>query len=78
MLLPLFKPLLASPNLGEEFSTRISLKVFHCPHDGHLPIHFGDSWPQLEHTNAILSFAIVGTKVIHFKEIKEIKGVKGS
>jgi len=38
--------------------TRISLKVFHCPHAGHLPIHFGDSCPQLEQTYAILSFAM--------------------
>ena len=37
----------------------ISLKVFHCPHEGHLPIHFADSCPQLEHTYAILSFAII-------------------
>ena len=59
----LFRPLLASPNLGEELSTRISLKVFHCPHEGHLPIHFGDSWPQLEHTYAILSFAISSAKI---------------
>ena len=56
---PLFRPLLTSPNLGEEEDTLISLNVFHCPHAGHLPIHFGDSWPQLEHTYAILSFAII-------------------
>jgi hypothetical protein len=36
----------------------ISLKVFHCPQLGHFPIHFDDSCPQLEHTYAILSFAI--------------------
>jgi hypothetical protein len=59
----LFRPLLTSPNLGEELATLISLNVFHCPHAGHLPIHFGDSWPQLEHTYAILSFAISATKV---------------
>jgi hypothetical protein len=76
----LFKPLLTSPNLGEEGDTLISLKVFHSPQAGHLPIHFGDSCPQLEQTYAILSFAISATKVILFgelKELKELKGVKG-
>ena len=38
--------------------TFCSLNVFHSPHDGHLPIHFGESYPQLVHTYAILSFAI--------------------
>jgi len=38
--------------------TRISLKVFHCPQLGHLPIHLGLSCPQLEQTYAILSFAM--------------------
>jgi hypothetical protein len=47
----------------ESAATRISLNVFHCPHDGHFPIHFGDSWPQLEHTYAILSFAITSAKL---------------
>jgi hypothetical protein len=37
----------------------ISLKVFHCPQAGHLPIHLGDSCPQFSQTYAILSFAIV-------------------
>ena len=77
----MFRPPLTPPGLGEEDgATRISLKVFHCPQAGHLPIHFGDSWPQLEHTYAILSFAISATKVILFgelKELKELKGVKG-
>jgi hypothetical protein len=63
---PLFSPLLTSPNLGEELATLISLKVFHCPQAGHFPIHFGDSWPQLEHTYAILSFAISVAKIIFF------------
>lgn len=39
--------------------TRISLNVFHCPQEGHLPIHFGDSCPQFEQTYIVLSFAIV-------------------
>jgi hypothetical protein len=38
--------------------TLISLYVFHCPHAGHLPIHFADSCPQLEHTYIVLSLAI--------------------
>ena len=38
---------------------RISLKVFHCPQLGHLPIHLADSCPQLLQTYAILSFAII-------------------
>ena len=38
--------------------TLISLNVFHCPHAGHLPIHFADSCPQLEHTYIVLSLAI--------------------
>ena len=63
-VVPEFRPLLTSPNLGEELdATLISLNVFHCPQAGHLPIHFDDSWPQLEHTYAILSFAIMATKV---------------
>jgi len=40
----------------------ISLKVFHWPHEGHLPIHFADSCPQFEQTYAILSFAITAQK----------------
>ena len=39
-------------------ATRISLKVFHCPQLGHLPIHFTDSCPQLSQTYAVLSFAM--------------------
>src|SRR5512133_934264 len=35
-----------------------SEKVFHCPHDGHLPIHLGDSKPQFRQTNTVLVFAI--------------------
>ena len=31
-------------------ATFISLKVFHSPQLGHLPIHFVDSCPQLLHT----------------------------
>jgi isopentenyl phosphate kinase len=42
--------------------------VFHCPQAGHFPIHFGDSWPQLEHTYAILSFAILIAKLRLFLE----------
>lgn len=48
-------------------ATRISLKVFHCPQLGHLPIHFVDSCPQFEHTYAILSFAILKLTRMHFK-----------
>lgn len=44
---------------GVSFLTTSSEKVFHCPHEGHLPIHFGDSCPQFVHTNTVLSFAIV-------------------
>ena len=46
--------------------------MFHCPQAGHLPIHFGDSWPQLEHTYAILSFAIIeykSTKYFRYSKI---------
>jgi hypothetical protein len=42
------------------FAMRISLNVFHCPHAGHLPIHFALSCPQFEQTYAILSFAMFG------------------
>ena len=49
-------------------ATRICLNVFHCPQFEQRPIHFCDSCPQLEHTYAILSFAIFyilrSTKVI--------------
>ena len=40
------------------FAILISLKVFHCPQAGHLPIHFADSCPQFSQTYAILSFAM--------------------
>ena len=42
----------------ESAAMRISLKVFHCPQLGHLPIHLALSCPQLLQTYAILSFAI--------------------
>lgn len=41
----------------ESAAMRISLKVFHCPQLGHLPIHSALSRPQLLQTY-ILSFAI--------------------
>ena len=40
------------------FRTISSTYVFHSPHDGHLPTHFGDSCPQLLHTYTVFSFAI--------------------
>jgi hypothetical protein len=55
---------------------RTSLKVFHCPQAGHFPIHFGDSWPQLEHTYAILSFAIMHAKVRKKSEKRKVKSEK--
>jgi hypothetical protein len=54
-----FPPVVLGVNVGVVAATFISLKVFHWPQAGHLPIHFGDSCPQLEHTYAVLSFAIV-------------------
>jgi hypothetical protein len=51
----------------------ISLNVFHCPQEGHLPIHLGDSCPQFEHTYAVLSFAMIvgnlGPKVQKYYEL---------
>jgi len=46
----------ADDELGPKF---ISLKVFHCPQLGHLPIHFVDSCPQLLQTYAVLVFAMM-------------------
>ena len=60
---PLFRPFLVSPSLGEELATLISLNVFHWPQAGHLPIHLADSCPQLSQTYMILSFAILLAKV---------------
>ena len=39
-------------------ATLNSLNEFHSPHCGHLPIHLGDSCPQLLQTYIVLSFAI--------------------
>lgn len=50
---------LRAAKLPVSADTRSSLKVFHCPQDGHLPIHFADSCPQLLQTYAVLSFAII-------------------
>ena len=36
--------------LTTSFRITSSTYVFHSPHDGHLPTHFGDSCPQLLHT----------------------------
>ncbi|MBO7103182.1 MAG: AAA family ATPase, partial [Bacteroidaceae bacterium] len=36
-----------------------STNVFHSPQAGHLPIHFGVSYPHEEQTYAVFSFAIV-------------------
>jgi len=54
-----------TPGVGLTF---ISLNVFHWPQAGHLPIHLGDSCPQLEQTYAVLSFAMMATKVQLFEE----------
>jgi len=43
----------------ESLEILISLNVFHSPQLGHLPIHLADSCPQLSHTYAILSLAIL-------------------
>jgi hypothetical protein len=32
-----------------------SIKVFHCSHEGHLPNHLRDSYPQFEQKNAVLT-----------------------
>jgi len=40
------------------FSMISSTKVFHAPHDGHLPNHLGASKPQLWQKYAILDLAI--------------------
>jgi len=31
------------------FVTGVSASVFHSPHSGHRPSHFGSSWPHDEH-----------------------------
>ncbi len=53
---------LASPvsegRVAGSLRTISSTKVFHCPHEGHLPCHLGDSCPQLLHTYTVFSFAI--------------------
>lgn len=43
---------------------RNSVNVFHSPHDGQRPIHFGLSYPHSPHTYTILSFAILFSSVV--------------
>jgi hypothetical protein len=50
--------------------------VFHCPHDGHLPTHLGESCPQFVHTYVVFSLAIYlmyfqATKVKKLSDIIE-------
>jgi len=33
--------------------------LFQVPHDGHFPVHLGESYPHSVHTYAIFSFAII-------------------
>ena len=42
--------------LTEIFS---SANVFHSPHEGHFPNHFGDSYPQFEQKNTDLVFTAI-------------------
>ena len=42
----------------DSFCSTSSTRVFHCPHSGHLPIHFGDSLPHSLHTNFVFTLAI--------------------
>ena len=49
---------LAAAPAGALAGTRNSLKVFHCPHEGHLPSHFWLSCPQLSQTYISVFFAI--------------------
>src|SRR5512137_1386161 len=30
-----------------------SVKLFHAPHEGHRPSHFGSRWPHEEHANEV-------------------------
>ena len=46
------------PNMVAAPPWRTSLKVFHWPQLGHLPIHLALSCPQFSHTYATFSFAI--------------------
>ena len=41
------------------FPNFTSTKVFHSPHAGHFPIHFGVSYPHEEQMYAVFSFAII-------------------
>jgi hypothetical protein len=46
----------ARPPLG----ARSSESVFHSPHDGHCPCHFGDWAPQAEHANTEVGLGTCG------------------
>ena len=40
-------------------ATVCSTMVFHCPHAGHFPIHFGLSFPQLVQNHTVFSFVAI-------------------
>jgi hypothetical protein len=42
-----------------DFVTTSSANEFHAPHEGHLPSHFADSYPQLLQKNNVFAFAII-------------------
>src|SRR5699024_4297959 len=42
----------------------VSSILFHAPQLGHLPIHFGDWYPQAKHSNITFFFAIHDTSVL--------------
>ncbi len=52
-----------------EAFTRNSLKVFHCPQEGHLPIHLVLSCPQLSQTYMILSLGIEESEEVKRKRV---------
>ena len=44
---------------GEPCRTATGWSVFHSPQEGHFPIHFGESAPQLEQTYTVFAFTIL-------------------
>ena len=50
----------AADNDEGALATTSSAKVFHSPHEGHLPSHLGASKPQLRQKYAFLTLAMCG------------------
>jgi hypothetical protein len=56
--------------------TAVSLNVFHSPHSGHLPSHFGSSWPHPEHLKMMFFcfFTKISYHIFYFFSLKNKAG----